>query len=94
MISHDFLNEVAVFTDRKINKVIINGTYEITNFDLKKVTANELSMTYTVPFGAVENIQQIDLRDELDKVISANQVYVPISSDTILSQTILVKEAQ
>lgn len=94
MISHDFLSEVAIFTDDKINKVILNGTYEIPNFDLKKVTANELLMRYTVPFGAVENIQQIELRDELDRIISSNQVYVPISSDTILSQTIFVKEAQ
>lgn len=94
MISNDFLSEIVIFTDKKIKKVVLNGIYEITSFDLKKVSANELSMRYTVPFGAVENIQQIELKNELDKVISSNQVYVPISSDTILSQTIFVKEAQ
>ncbi|MGN7401707.1 ketopantoate hydroxymethyltransferase [Cytobacillus praedii] len=93
MISEEFLSEVAIFTDMKINKIVLNGTYQIPNFDLKKVAENELSMRYTVPFGAVETIQQIELKDELDNVITSNQVYVPISSDTILSQTIFVKEA-
>ncbi|WP_313803625.1 ketopantoate hydroxymethyltransferase [Cytobacillus sp.] len=93
MISEEFLSEVAIFTDKKINKVVLNGTYQVPNFDLKKVAANELSMRYTVPFGSVETIQQIELKDEWDNVITSNHVYVPISSDTILSQTIFVKEA-
>lgn len=92
MISNEFINEVAMFTDGKIKKVVINGIYEIITFSLKQVTTNVLSMQYLVPFGAVAAINKIELKDELNQVISSNDVYVPITSDTVISQSIRISE--
>ncbi|MOA63268.1 hypothetical protein D3C78_1889400 [compost metagenome] len=49
-------------------------------------------MQYIVPAADVSLVTKIDLKDAANNVISTNNVYVPIASDTLLLQTVLIKE--
>lgn len=92
MITTEFLNEVAIFTNNKIRKVVLNEVYEINEFEIKRVDQQVVTLEYTVPNGSVEAIHLIQLKDTLDQVVSSNAVYVPITSDTLMLQTIRVEE--
>lgn len=92
MITAEFLNEVANYVDSRVAKVVINGTYEITNFEVKQVTDNVLALKYLVPVADVSLITEIEVKDAQDNLISSNNVYVPITTDHIMIQAIEVKE--
>ncbi len=93
MIETSFLHDVAVYVDGRVAKVVINGSYTITSFKVKQVTDSTLALNYIVPVSAVQLITQIDLQDASGKVLTRNAVNVPISSDTLILQTILIEEA-
>jgi hypothetical protein len=92
MISNSLLVEIAHIIDQKIAKVVLNGNYEITEFTLKQVSETSAVLNYRVNAGTVGTITKIELKDAQNKVISTNNVNVPITTDTILVQSILVKE--
>ncbi|MDU5141052.1 MAG: ketopantoate hydroxymethyltransferase [Paenibacillus dendritiformis] len=92
MISQQYLEELAKYTEQKIAKVVLNGTIEISEFNIKEVDASTVMLQYMVPATAVSEITTIELRDITNEIISTNTVYVPISSDTVLMQTVKVKE--
>lgn len=92
MISSKLLSDIAEFTDDKISKVVINGSYEITKFEVKSVTDSTVGMQYIIPASDTNLVTQIELKDSADEVITSNDVYIPITSDTLLLQTIEVKE--
>ncbi|WP_273483586.1 ketopantoate hydroxymethyltransferase [Desulforamulus ruminis] len=92
MIDTDFLQDVAEFVNGKVAKVVLNGAYEITEFETKQVSGNVLQMKYMVPYGSVPNISQIELKNIDGFLISTNTVDVPVTADTILFQMIVVKE--
>jgi hypothetical protein len=93
VITASFLNEVAEFANAKVAKVVLNGAYEITTFQVKEVTDNVLALNYIVPAAEVSLITTIELKDAAGVTISHNDVYVPVTSDTLLVQTITIKEA-
>lgn len=92
MISKFLLVEIAHIIDQKIAKVVLNGNYEITDFTLKQVSETSAVLNYRVNAGTVGTITKIELKDAQNNVISTNNVNVPITTDTILVQSILVKE--
>ncbi|MBB6670290.1 ketopantoate hydroxymethyltransferase [Cohnella nanjingensis] len=93
MIATTFLHDVAVYTEGRVSKVVINGALEITDFETKQVTNNNLVLNYIVPVSDVTLITLIELKDSADNLISSNTVNVPITSDTFMLQTLKVKEA-
>jgi len=92
VITDRFLGNVAEYVNTNITKVVINQTHEITDFAVKAVQGNVLMIEYMVPAASVEVINQIQLRDGTGALVSENQVYVPVPSDTIIRQTITVSE--
>ncbi|SCY93137.1 ketopantoate hydroxymethyltransferase [Alkaliphilus peptidifermentans] len=93
MITSKFLNNVAEFVDSNISKVVLNkGEYEITDFLVKSASDNIVTLNYIVPNGSVAAINSIELKDSSNNGISDNTVYVPIHADTMMIQTIQVKE--
>lgn len=92
MISTQFLEDIAKYVDSRIAKVVINGTYEITQFEVKQVTDSTLAMRYIVPASEVSVITMIELKDEDGNVISSNSVNIPITADQVMIQAIEVKE--
>ncbi|MBW7454663.1 ketopantoate hydroxymethyltransferase [Paenibacillus sepulcri] len=92
MITSHYLNEMATFTRGKVQKVVLNGSYEITGFQIKEVSEEELIMQYMVPNGSVAEITLLELKDSADQVISTNVVNVPITADSLLLHTIKLLE--
>ncbi|MNZ70673.1 hypothetical protein D3C78_890190 [compost metagenome] len=92
MITTQFLNSVAEFVDGKVAKVVLNGTYEITSFEVKQILDSTLVLNYLVPVSEVSLITMVELKDVSNGVITSNVVNVPIETDTMMLQTIQVKE--
>ncbi len=93
MIASTLLSEIAELVDSKITRVVLNETYEIDIFEVKSVTGSTVGMQYIVPASAVSVVTKIELKNSAGQVISSNDVYVPITSDTLILQTVEVKEA-
>lgn len=92
MITSTFKQEVAEFIDSKITKVVLNsGAYEITDFIVKSASDGVLSLNYFIPEGTVDTVTRIELKNAAGTV-SDNNVNLPIASDTLMIQTIFVKE--
>ncbi|MNJ67108.1 hypothetical protein D3C77_632490 [compost metagenome] len=70
----------------------MNDTVEITDFAVKEVTGSTVGLQYIVPAEDVSLVTKIDLKDANNKVKTTNNVYVPITTDTLLLHTVQVKE--
>lgn len=92
MIISSFLNDVAQFVDANISKVVLNDEVEITDFTVKEVTGSSVGLQYIVPAADVSLVTKIDLKDASDITKTTNNVYVPITTDTLLLHTVQVKE--
>lgn len=92
MIPTSFQNDIASYVESQIAKVRINGTYDITDFTVKNVIGNKVDLVYMIPFGAVTEVHTMALLKVNDEVISTNDVYLPISSDTNISHTFTILE--
>ena len=92
MIAAQFLNDVAAYVDSRVAKVVLNGSYEITQFEVKQVTDSTLALNYIIPAAEVSHVELIELKDGDGNLITSNSVDVPISSDTLMLQTISVEE--
>lgn len=92
MIQSQFLHDVADYVDSRIAKVVLNGSFTITDFDQRDVTDSTVALNYIVPAASISLITQIDLKDQNDILISSDAVNVPVPSDTLMLQTIEVKE--
>lgn len=92
MIDAQFLHDVAEFVNGRIAKVVLNGSYEITEFDVKQVDNSTVAMNYLIPASEISLLTLIELKDENDNLITSNNVNVPINADTLFLQTVEVKE--
>lgn len=92
MITGTFLASLATHANGRITKVVLNDAIEITNFLVKEITESTIGMQFIVPVAEVSLVTKIDLKDNSDNVISTNNVNVPIASDTLLLQTLIIKE--
>ncbi|MNW53416.1 hypothetical protein D3C74_309770 [compost metagenome] len=92
MIPSSFLASLANYTNNRIVKVVLNEVYEITNFVIKTVTDSTVGLQYVVPSAAVSVVTKIELKDSSNNVVCTNNVNVPIASDTLMLQTILIRE--
>lgn len=93
MIEPNLLHDMAAYVNGRVAKVVINGSYEITNFVVKAVTDNMLALNYIVPVAEVSLITLVEIKDASDTVLTSNAVNVPITADHMMLQTIEVKEA-
>ncbi|MEI7027912.1 ketopantoate hydroxymethyltransferase [Paenibacillus sp. y28] len=93
MITSTYLAELAGYTDQRIAKVLLNDSYEISDFSVKQQTGSTVDLEYLIPNGSVSEVTKIELRGASGDVISSSAVYVPITSDTIIRQILTVREA-
>jgi hypothetical protein len=93
MIEASFLSELAALVERRVDKVVLNGVYQITDFAVKSVSSNVLALNYIVPVARVPLVTLIELRSSDDTVLMRNVVNLPITADHMMLQTITVKEA-
>lgn len=92
MIAETFLHDVARYVASRVAKVVLNGSYEITQFEVKAVTENTLALNYIIPVAEVTLVTSIELQDATGNVITSNNVHVPITADTLMLQNITVTE--
>lgn len=93
MIATELLHDVADYVNGRIAKVVLNGTFEITDFSVKGVTEDTVTLNYIVPVAEVPLITLVELKDAAGTVLSSNVVNVPITTDHVMLQTITVREA-
>lgn len=81
-----------------VNKVVINGSYVITDFTELEVSIADdtkcmITFTYTVPLSsALGNITKIEVYSGDDALLSQSNVYVPLVQDVELKHTLEIKE--
>lgn len=92
MISSILLQEMAQHINRRIAKVVLNQSVEITDFQIKDVSEQEVLMEYIIPAGAAETVTLIELQDEAGTVLTTNPVYIPLTTDTLIKHPIAIKE--
>ena len=92
-IQQAMLNKLATFSAIEIAKVRINGTYIITDFEVKSASANVVTVQYyVIPESGIANVTRIELLDSANNVLTRSNVYVPLVLGVNLKHTILVKE--
>ncbi|MFD2117245.1 ketopantoate hydroxymethyltransferase [Paenibacillus yanchengensis] len=92
MITAELLNSMANYVADRVTKVVLNGIYTITSFEVKIVNDNLLALNYIVRMTDISLITLIELKDDADNVLTSNEVNVPITADHMMMQTITVKE--
>ena len=92
-IQQAMLNKLATFSAAEIAKVRINGTYIITDFEVKSASANVVTVQYNVRTeSGITNVTRIELLDSANNVLTLSNVYIPLVLGVNLKHTILVKE--
>lgn len=86
------LNNTAAFIAEDVSAVLINGTVKITEFKLKSVSQNAVSIRYAVTPQMTNLITDIRLLGADDEVLTRAVVYVPVTQAIECKHTITVKE--
>ena len=89
------LNETAQFLNSKIAKVLVNGTQEITTFDLQKLDENVITVEYSITEDMnIPFVRNIKLLQADGSVITNSDVYVPAIGDVVIKHKITVAEGE
>ncbi|MGV2794897.1 ketopantoate hydroxymethyltransferase, partial [Clostridium perfringens] len=72
MIAEGILHDVAEYVNGRVAKVVLNGTYTITDFEVKSVTDKVLVLNYIIPVAEIPLVTLIELKDAADTVLSSN----------------------
>lgn len=92
-IGDALLNGLASSVASQISKVVINGTYTITDFKVKSATNNQAVIEYEVPSSAnISAITSVELKNSSDERLTYLEVYVLNVEGVILTHKITVKE--
>lgn len=92
MITATFKQEIARYVHSRLAKVVLNGSLEITEFQQSIVNDSTIALQYLIPANELPVITQIELRDETDATLSTHTVNLPVPSDTLMLQTLQIKE--
>lgn len=92
MMTSNLLTDVASYVHERIARVVINDSYEITDFKVKEITGHVVALNYIVPVAQVSLVTLIQLKDAADQILSSNAVNIPIVADHMMLQTIQIKE--
>ena len=91
-IQQELLNDTASFLLDHISHVLINDTTKISDFTVKRVSENVVSIEYSVTPDITNLITNIKLMRADDAVLTQAAVYVPVSQSVISKHIITVKE--
>ena len=91
-IEQALLNDTADFVASDIASVLLNDTITVSEFRLKQVTDNVVTVEYTVTPEMTNLITNIKLMRVDDTVLTQAAVYVPVTQTVISKHTITVKE--
>lgn len=86
------LSDAAEFVAEDVAAVLINGTIKLSNFRLKNVDSNVVSIEYDVDSSMTNLITDIKLLNANDEVLTQSAVYVPVTQTVVSKHIITVKE--
>ena len=86
------LNNTANFVLEGVHKVVLNDNIEVTEFSIKEVVDNVVTVQYYVLPETTTLITDMKILNTEGEVLSHAAVYVPISQPTLCKHTITVKE--
>lgn len=93
MIEASLIQDVAAYVDGRIARVSLNGgAVLLTEFTLKRAAQGVVELRYYIPAEAVGTVHRIELQDAAGKTLSVNDVQIPITSDTLVLQSVTVEE--
>ncbi|MER2061423.1 MAG: hypothetical protein ABS894_00680 [Aerococcus urinaeequi] len=92
MITNGLLSGMAGYISSRISKVVLNGTYVITEFEVNKVEGNTVVLNYIIPASSLSLVTMIEIKDAANVVLSAKPVSLPVQSDTLMLETFEVEE--
>lgn len=91
-IEQALLNDTADFVASDIASVLLNDEVVVSEFRLKQVTNNVVTVEYTVTPEMTNLITNIKLMRADNTVLTQAAVYVPVTQPVISKHTITVKE--
>ena len=91
-IQQSLLEDTANFVSDDIASVLINDEIVITEFRLKQVSSNLVSIEYDVSPDMTSLVTDIKLRRADDEVLTQSSVYIPVTQNIISKHLITVKE--
>jgi len=92
MIEQAYLTRHADIVRMDIAKVVLNGVYEITEFEQKAVTDSTVALNYIIPATAVSLVTTIEIKRADNSRISYKPVNLPVTSDTLMLETFEIEE--
>lgn len=91
-IQQALLDSTAEFVFEEVSYVLLNNTIKISEFRLKQVLQNVVSIEYTVTPATTSLITNIKLMKEDGTILTQANVYVPVTQTIISKHTITIKE--
>ncbi len=91
-IQQTLLDDTATFVAEDISYVLINNTIPISNFTLKQVSANVVTVQYEVTPDMTKLITSVKLMRDDSTALTHATVYVPVTQAILSKHTITVKE--
>lgn len=93
-VTTDCLVALSELVQTDVVKVLVNNTYEITEFVSKDITEDgQTIISYNVlPSSGIETITNIKLIDNEGTVYFDSNIYVPVEQEVVMKHTIKFKE--
>ena len=91
-IQQALLNDAAAFVQQDIAYVVINDNIQISDFTVKQVSDNAVTLKYEVTPSMTNLITSIKLMKVNGDVLTQSIVYVPVTQSIVSKHTITVKE--
>jgi len=92
MIEQAYLERLAGVVESDIAKVVLNGVYEITEFEQKAVTDSTVALNFIIPANAVSLVTTIEVKRADNSRISYKPVNRPVASHTLMLETFEIEE--
>ena len=91
-INQSLLNDTATFISDDIRGVILNDSIEISEFKLKQVSDNVVSIQYAVTPEMTNLITSIKLTRDDGTILTQASVYVPVTQTIVNKHNITLRE--
>lgn len=93
-LTKELLNKLAVYVSEQTKKVLVNDNVVISTFSMREAKEQNVTIEYIINSESIQSneITNIKLLDSEDTVLTDANVYVPVTTDTLVKHTIKIKE--
>lgn len=93
-LTKELLDKLAVYVAEQTKKVLINDNVVISTFSMCEVKEQNVTIEYIINSESIQGkeITNIKLLDSGNTVLTDTNVYVPVTTDTLVKHTIKIKE--